>query len=72
VWDVFEIFFWPNEIAIGVDTLTYVDIGPDSDAGSNLTRPEKISNTSHTLLLHRDAATAIDRKGELTPFRPRR
>jgi hypothetical protein len=36
--------FWPNEIAVGVDTLTYVDIGSDNEAGGNLTRPKTKKN----------------------------
>ena len=40
--------FWPNEIAVGVDTLAYVDIGPGSEAGGNLTRPKTEKKDIHT------------------------
>jgi hypothetical protein len=62
------IFFRPSQTAEGIAARAYVDIGFEVDAKGNLIRPEKNPDTSHTPLLHREAARIPDWKRDPTPF----
>jgi hypothetical protein len=55
--------FRPSQIAADIAVRTYVDIGIGVDANRNLIRPEIFPDTSHTLLLHREAETSVNERG---------